>query len=47
MKNSFCVICGTRRKFKNPNIYNFEKPLVLSIICRKCENEDSKDSWLN
>ena len=44
------------RKFKNPKIsYIFEVTLVLSIICRKCGNEDEKkriewdikNSWFN
>ena len=45
MKNIYCVICGKYRKFKKPKIsYIFEKTVVLSIICRKCENEDEKYS---
>ena len=41
MKKIYCVICGKYRKFKNPKIsYIFGKTLVVSIICRKCENED-------
>ena len=40
MENTYCVICGKYRKFKKPKIsYTFEKTLVLSIICRKCESE--------
>ena len=43
MKKIYCVICGKYRKFKNLKIsYIFEKTLVLSIICSKCENEDEK-----
>ena len=41
MKKIYCVICGKYRKFEKPKIsYIFEKTLVLSIICSKCENED-------
>ena len=41
MRKIYCVICGKYRKFKNPKIsYIFEKS--ISIICRKCENEDEK-----
>ena len=43
MKKIYCVICRNCRNFKSPNIsYIFEKTLVFSIICRKCENEDEK-----
>ena len=43
IKTIYCVICGKYRKFKNLKIsYIFEKTLVLSIICSKCENEDEK-----
>ena len=38
-----CVICAKHRKCKNPETsYIFEKVLVFSIICSKCENEDEK-----
>ena len=41
MKKIYCVICGKYREFEKPKIsYIFEKTLVLSIICSKCENED-------
>ena len=41
MKKSYCVICGKYRKFEKPKIsYLLEKPLILSIICSKCKNED-------
>ena len=31
------------KKFENPKIsYNFEKTLVFSVICSKCNNEDEK-----
>ena len=41
MKKIYCVICGKYRKFEKPKTsYIFEKTLVLSIICSKCENED-------
>ena len=34
---------GKNRELKNPKILrNFEKILVLSIICSMCENEDEK-----
>ena len=40
MKKIYCVICSKYRKFEKPKIsYLFEKALVLSIICSKCENE--------
>ena len=42
MKKLYCVIFGYYRKSKNLRIYIFEKRLVLSIICSKCENEDEK-----
>ena len=43
MKKIYCVIYGKYRKFKNPKVsYIFEKTLVLSIICSKCENEAEK-----
>ena len=40
MKRFYCLFCGKYGKFKNPKIsYIFEKTLVFSIICSKCENE--------
>ena len=43
MKKIYFVICCKYRKLKNLRIsYNFEKTLVLSIICSKCSNEDIK-----
>ena len=43
MKKIYCLICGKYKKFKNLKIYHtFEKTLVLSIICSKCESEDEK-----
>ena len=43
MKNLNCVICGKYRKCENPKIlYIFEKKLVLSIICSRCNNEGIK-----
>ena len=43
MEKIYCLICDKYRKFKNPKIsYIVEKPLALSIICSKCENEDEK-----
>ena len=43
MKKLYCVICRKYRKFEKPKIsYLLEKTLVLSIIRRKCQNEDEK-----
>ena len=43
MKKLNCVICGKYRKFEKPKIsFLLEKTLVLSTICKKCENEDEK-----
>ena len=43
MKKVYRVICGKYRKLKNPKIsYIFEKTLVSSVICSKCENKDEK-----
>ena len=43
MKRLYCFICSKYRKFEKPKIsYLSEKPLVLSIICSKCKNEDGK-----
>ena len=43
MKKIYCVILSKYRELKNAKIsYMFEKTLVLSIICSKCENEDEK-----
>ena len=42
MKKFCCIIRGKYRKFKKPKIYIFKKPLVLSITCIKCYNEDEK-----
>ena len=40
MKKIYCVIFSKYRKFEKPKTsYLFEKALVLSIICSKCENE--------
>ena len=39
----YCVICGKYRKFeKLKTSYLLKKTLVLSIICKKCNNEDEK-----
>ena len=44
MKKLYCVICGKYRKFENPKVsYLLEKTLVLSIICSKCKNKESKN----
>ena len=41
MKNWYCIICGTYRKFEKPKIsYLLEKILIFSFICSKCKNED-------
>ena len=38
-----CVICGNYKKSKKLKIlYIFEKTLVFSIICSKCENDNEK-----
>ena len=38
-----CTICGNYKKSKNLKISHiFEKTLVLSIICSKCENDNEK-----
>ena len=39
----YCVICGKYRKFEKLKAsYLLKKTLVLSIICKKCNNEDEK-----
>ena len=40
MNKIYFFICGKYRKFKNPEISNFLKTLVLYIICNKYENQD-------
>ena len=43
MKKLYCIICGKYRKLKKPKIsYDFEKILVIAIICSKRENKDEK-----
>ena len=43
MKKLYCVICSKYGKSEKPKIpYLLEKTLVLSIICKKCKNEDEK-----
>ena len=43
MKKIYCFICDKYRKFEKPKIsYLLEKTLVLSVIFRKCKNEDEK-----
>ena len=43
IKKICCIIRDKYRKLKNPKISHiFEKTLVLSIICSKCENKDKK-----
>ena len=43
MKKLYCIICSKYRTFENPKIsYLLEKTLGLSIICKKCKNEDEK-----
>ena len=48
MKKLHCIICRKYRKSKKSIIsYLLEKTLVLSIICRKCKNEDEKQfNWI-
>ena len=36
MKKLYCVICGRYRNFEK------KKKSILSIICRKCKNEEEK-----
>ena len=48
MKKLYWVISAKYRKFKKTIIsYTFEKTLVLSIICSKCEKEDEKIFTIN
>ena len=43
MKKLYRVIFGKYIKFENPKIlYLLEKPLVLSMISRKCKTEHEK-----
>ena len=43
MKKLHCTICSNYRKSEKTIISHLlEKTLVLSIICRKCKNEDEK-----
>ena len=43
MKKLYCVIFGKYRKFEKLKIsYLLEEPLVRSIICSKCKNEEEK-----
>ena len=43
IKKLYCIIHGKYRKLKKSKIsYIFKKPLVLSITCIKCYNEDEK-----
>ena len=40
MKKFFCIISGELRKFENLKMsYIFEKILVISIFCSKCEKK--------
>ena len=44
VKKIYFVNCGKNGKFKKPKIsYIFEKTLVLSIICSKCEEKIFKE----
>ena len=48
MKKLYWVISAKYRIFKKTIIsYTFEKTLVLSIICSKCEKEDEKIFIIN
>ena len=39
----YCVICGKYRKFEKSKIsYLLKKALVISVICRKCKNEEEE-----
>ena len=43
MKKIYCVICDKYKKYRTPKISHiFERSLVVSIICRKYDNEDTK-----
>ena len=43
IKKLYCIIHGKYRILKKSKIsYIFKKPLVLSITCIKCYNEDEK-----
>ena len=42
IKKLYCIIHGKYRILKKSKIYIFKKPLVLSITCIKCYNEDKK-----
>ena len=48
MKKLHCIICSNYRKSEKTIISHLlEKTLVLSIICRKCKNEDEKQfNWI-
>ena len=46
MEIIYCI-CEKYRKFKNLEIYIFEKTLVLSIICSKCSSEDEKNELIS
>ena len=44
MEIIYCVILGKHAKLKNAKTsYIFEKILVRSIICSRCENKDEKE----
>ena len=43
MKKLHCVICSKQKRFENSKVsYLLEKPLVLSIICKRCKNDGEK-----
>ena len=41
MKKLYCVICGRYRNFEKKKKKK-KKKSILSIICRKCKNEEEK-----
>ena len=45
MKKNYCIKCDKYGKFENSKIsYNFDKALLVSIICVKCGSKDEKIS---
>ena len=42
MKKICCAVCGKYRKFEKSEILHLLEKAVLSIIYRKCKNENQK-----
>ena len=40
MKKIYCIKCRKYRKIENSKVYIFDKTLILSIICSKCDIND-------